>query len=172
MPAELVPQAVLALTADRRVATASVGKIVTDSVWRFAAVLETAAVQRLRVGETYEIETDYWGGVAMTLSQLGDQWQYFTAAMFEGSGNMDKILYLREESATIVIGEYSGLNIPSSALLEDSDGFYTNVLTMGEPQRAAVTPVYYGEGFALVTSGELWDGSEILLEDIDLEAHK
>ncbi|MGE4352510.1 MAG: hypothetical protein AB7D36_00295 [Oscillospiraceae bacterium] len=173
-PKKLAPLEVRALTGDRRVATASAGKIITDAVWQFAAVLETDAVQKLHVGGCYQLETDYWAGVTLTLVRIGERWEDFTAVLFEGSGDMDKILYLREVNAVLMLGEYSGLSIPDAALHEDSEGYYTNVLTLGKSQRAEIEPVYYGEDFVLVTSGELWDGSEILLADetIDLEAQK
>lgn len=174
LPVPLSPSQVLALSEDRRVPENAAGKLVTSSVWSFVAVLEAEVVAGLTLGGTYSLESDYWGGVSITLREIGETWQDFTAVRFEGSRDLDKTIYLRSLSARLVLGEYSGLHIPKTALYEDENGTFVSALTLGEAKRTGVQVLYNGDGFVLARSASLWDGSEIentkFVNTSDLEA--
>lgn len=171
-PKSLDAQSILSLTGDRRIAVSSPGKLITGSQWSFYAVLETAEAQKLTPGTTCTLESEYWGGIELTVSELGEPWQDFTAAIFTGNSGMDTVMYLREISAELLLGEHSGLRIPLEALNSDENGYYVQVLTLGRLERAPVEVLYTGDSFILASSPMLWEGSEIILNNTNLEAIK
>jgi hypothetical protein len=158
-------EAIRTLCADRREARSASGKLVTDSAYRFYAVLQTSDARRLRTGETYALECDYWDGVPLTLIELGPDWQDFTPALFRGDRAMDTVLYLRQVSGSLLLGTYTGLRVPHRALRTDGGQTYVETLLPGGPERAEVQTLYAGAGFDLITSPLLGPGSEVILEN-------
>lgn len=161
---ELTVQALRSLCADRRVAQLSPGKLITSSRFLFFALLENSDAERLHIGDTCTLECAYWGGVELTLEEKGDSWQDFTPLRFSGSSGMDTVLYLREVSGSLVLGEYAGLRLPDSAFLAPGEDA-VEVLTLGEACQVPVEVLYDGDGYKLVESSLLWPGSEVIIHN-------
>ena len=161
-PALTVP-ALRALCGDRRMPLGSPGKLITSSRFDFYALAESAAAAGLTPGSRCTLECSYWGGVELQLIEIGESWQDFTPLHFSGSGDMDTVMYLRQVSGVLLLGEYTGLRLPDSALYTENDVLYTDVLTIGELQRTPVHVLYDAGDYKLVESASLWPGSEVIL---------
>ncbi|MGI6028400.1 MAG: hypothetical protein ACOX81_03185 [Candidatus Heteroscillospira sp.] len=163
-PGQLTVQGVRALCADRRPAVSSPGKLITSGEYSFWALIKTNDLRGLSPGDRCVLETSYWGGVELTLEEIGESWQDFSPLRFSGDSGMDTVLYLRRVSGSLVFGEYTGLHIPDRGVYSDGSDLYALALSLGEVERVPLELIYQGDGYKLVTSELLWPGSEVILD--------
>lgn len=144
--------------------TDAVGKVITDSTWYLAALLDGSNDLALTEGRTYtaSFSNDYYGTVEMTLERIetsGDQ----TMAIFSSRTNLSETTLLRVQTVDIVVENLTGIRIPRKALRVETQtvtgedgktteintyGVYTVVGTQAEWQ--SVNVLYTGDTFYLV----------------------
>ena len=157
----LTPEGIKTLCTDRRMAMSSPGKIITSNEFEFYALTDSA--QSLSPGQIVQLETDFFGGIELTLAEKGQPEGEFTALRFYGSGNMDTVMYLRQVSGKLYLGSYTGLCAPERALRREKEQYFVTALTLGRQEEIPVSVLYDGEGFKLISSPLLHAGSEVII---------
>ena len=76
---------------------------------------------------------------------------------------MDTVMYLRDVSGQLLLNTVTGLRVPDSAIMRDAEGSYVSCLSLGRVQRAEIESVYDGEGFKLISSSQLYEGCEVII---------
>lgn len=144
--------------------TDAVGKVITDSTWYLAALLDGSNDLALTEGRTYtaSFSNDYYGTVEMTLERIetsGDQ----TMAIFSSRTDLSETTLLRVQTVDIVVENLTGIRIPRKALRVETqtvtgeDGKITEVNTYGvytvvgtQAEWQSVNVLYTGDTFYLV----------------------
>ena len=162
-PPALDTDSIRSLCADRREAVSSPGKIISGSAFSFYALMDAPSAKRLSIGQAVSLETDYWGGVELTLVEKGEQEGEFTPLLFQGSSGMDTVMYLRQVSGRLLLGSHTGLRAPERAVGYDRDGPYVLSLSLGQTEKIPVAVAHDGEGYKLITSPRLYEGSEVII---------
>ncbi len=163
----------------------TVGKLITDSTWYFAAVLTAEEAIGLSEGKNYTVSFshDWFGDVSMKLERVSDKEGDAVLALFSARTNLSDTTLLRRQTVDIVTSRLDGIRIPRQALRvlteERTDGetgktvtvqrtgVYTVVGTQAEFQE--VTILYTDEDFYLVAPVDEDDprrlraGDEIIL---------
>ena len=160
----------------------AVGKLITDSVWYFAALLPGTGTG-LQSGNTYTLNFtgDYYGQIPMLLERVsleGDQ----TLAVFSCRTHLADTTLLRLQTVDVVIRRLEGIRVPRKALRVETetvtgeDGVprevnrykvYTVVRSQARGQEVEV--LYTDDDFYLVrpvdevASNRLRAGDEIIL---------
>lgn len=142
----------------------AVGKLITDSTWYLAALLQGDNNLALTEGHSYTVSFshDYYGDVVMTLERVetdGGQ----TLAVFSSSAHLSDTTLLRVQTVDIVVRQISGIRVPRRALRVETGsvtgedgavsqvnryGVYTVVGAQAEWQQVNV--LYTGDTFYLV----------------------
>lgn len=167
-PADLAPLSVSGVDAllARKPEKQADGRLVLSNAWYFAAVSGSADLPRegfCRV--VFDAVPDPVGAYVVSLSEEeGGQ----RAILLRLTAGGDALLSLRQCSARLIVGEYSGLKAPEAAVRQMPDGTnFVNTLTAGGVEHAAVDILYSADGFCLIapsgSSELLRDGSRILI---------
>lgn len=135
----------------------SLGKLITDATWYFAADLPDAAAQRLEEGKrcTLAFSGDFNAEVSMTLERLGPLEGGRRMAVFSCDRYLNRITLCRFVNARLVFERYTGVRIPDQALRvrSNDDGTTTPVvytLVGRQVEVKTVEIIREGEGFYLV----------------------
>lgn len=167
----------------------AVGKLVTDSTWYYAALLE-GTTTGLQTNRLYELNFsgDYYGQVEMTLERVvldgeGDR----TLAVFSCRSHLADTAMLRIQSVDVVTSHLEGIRIPRKALrietetVTDEDGstrevnhykVYTVIRSQSWGQEVEV--LYTDPNYYLVrpvdenVSNRLRAGDEVILNTADI----
>lgn len=140
------------------------GRLVLSTAWYFAAVSDSAALPTegsCRV--LFDAATDPVEAYVVALSEEeGGQ----RAILLRLTAGGDTLLSLRQCSARLIVGEYSGLKAPEAAVRQMPDGtHYVNTIAAGSMESTAVDIIYSAEGFCLIapvgSSDLLRDGSRV-----------
>lgn len=193
----ITPDMLASLTADQFTALLegedpprpnAVGKLITDSTWYLAALLEGSNELALSEGRSYTVSFshDYYGDIPMTLERIepGDGQ---TLAIFSCRTNLADTTLLRVQAVDIVVRELTGIRIPRKALrvqtesVTGEDGTVTQVNTYGvysvvgaQAEWQAVNVLYTGDTFYLVepvdgsSSSRLRAGDSVILTSTGL----
>ena len=166
----------------------SIGKLITNSTWYFAALLPGENDLQLSQGSSYTISfsSDFYGGIAMTLERIVPG-QDQTLAIFSARSNLSDTTLLRVQRVDVVTDTVEGIRIPRRALrvetedVEQEDGSvrqqntYVVYTVVGrQAERKEVEVVYTGDTFYLVRpvdetdTSRLRAGDEIILNTSDL----
>lgn len=166
----------------------SIGKLITNSTWYFAALLPGENDLQLSQGSSYTISfsSDFYGGIAMTLERIVPG-QDQTLAIFSARSNLSDTTMLRVQRVDVVTDTVEGIRIPRRALrvetedVEQEDGSvrqqntYVVYTVVGrQAERKEVEVVYTGDTFYLVRpvdetdTSRLRAGDEIILNTSDL----
>ena len=166
----------------------SIGKLITNSTWYFAALLPGENDLQLSQGSSYTISfsSDFYGGIAMTLERIVPG-QDQTLAIFSARSNLSDTTLLRVQRVDVVTDTVEGIRIPRRALrvetedAEQEDGSvrqqntYVVYTVVGrQAERKEVEVVYTGDTFYLVRpvdetdTSRLRAGDEIILNTSDL----
>lgn len=96
----------------------SAGKLITGNRWYFAAVIEPAAVKRLRVGDavTVAFSRDYTGEFVMTVDRIGPVEDAGCVLVLSADRGLKEITLLREQTVDLIFQRYTGVRIPKQAL--------------------------------------------------------
>ena len=137
--------------------TDSVGKLITDSTWYFAAKLSDDQAKRLEEGNSYTMSFsgDFNGEVSMTLERLGPLEGDRRVAVFSCDRYINQVTLCRFVDARLILERFNGVRIPDKALRvrTNSDGTTTpGVYTLvgRQIEFKSVEIVREGEGFYLV----------------------
>lgn len=178
-----LPQLSSLLESQAPTAPEAVGKLITSSVWYFAAILPGGNDLHLTEGHTYTVSFshDYYGDIPMTLERV-EPGEDQTLAIFSTRTNLADTTLLRIQTVDVVTETQEGIRIPRGALrvitqdVEQEDGTVKQenvygVYTVVGRQAAwqEVTVIHTGDTFYLVqpvdeeASNRLRSGSEVIL---------
>ena len=165
----------------------TVGKLITDSTWYFAALL-SGTNTGLQEGRTYTLSFtgDYYGQIPMRLERVALEGEQ-TLAIFSCRSHLADTTLLRVQTVDVVIRQLEGLRIPRKALRIETetvigdDGstrevnhykVYTVIRSQAREQEVEV--LYTDDDFYLVrpidesASGRLRAGDEVILSSSDI----
>ncbi|MBR6113905.1 MAG: hypothetical protein IKQ10_01860, partial [Oscillospiraceae bacterium] len=141
--------------------TSAPGKLVTGSLWLFAAPVGAGEAARFSPGET----------VALTL--CGERVEAEVRRIIRGGAGgavvfacrtgLDAVLSVREAAAEALLSETEGLALPAEAIREDGGGTFVFRVAGPYARRETVTVLSVRDGEALVVSDALREGSLVLL---------
>ena len=176
------------LELDTAAATGSIGKLITDSTWYFAALFPDSEQLHLVEGSDYilSFSGDFYGSVSMELERLeADQGQ--TLAIFSARSNLSDTSLLRVQRVSLVTDTVEGIRIPRRALrvetqaVEREDGsvgqrnlYFVYTVVGRQAERKQVEVIYTGDTFYLVqpvdetAADRLRPGDEIILSSSGL----
>lgn len=166
----------------------AIGKLITSSVWYFAASAATSEAKNLVEGEEYTVSfsRDYTGQALMTLDRRGDDEGGRTLLVFSCRTGLADTTLLRRQTAEVVTQHITGIHIPQSALralketqkrtLTDENGqkrtveeevTVTGVYTVVSRQAEfhPVTVLYQGDDYFLVSPADPDDASRLRAGD-------
>ena len=134
----------------------TLGKIVTDPAWYYAAVMAEADADRLRVGDETSLDFGYRSSrtvraVVRSISPTDRRGQ--VAVVFRCSSALAETLSLREADAEVVFRTYSGLRVPKKAVHVEDDKTVVYTASAGQMEKKTVEILYTGEDFYLVAAG-------------------
>lgn len=165
-PEELFPLSVSSVDAllARKPGKQADGRLVLSNEWYFAAVSDSFALPSegfCRV--IFDPASDPVEAYVVSLSTEEDGRRAILLRLTAGG---DALLSLRQCSARLIVGEYSGLKAPEAAVRQMPDGTnYVNKLTAGSVESTAVDILYSADGFCLIapvgSSDLLRDGSRV-----------
>jgi len=165
-PEELFPLSVSSVDAllARKPEKQADGRLVLSNEWYFAAVSGSSALP----GE---------GFCRVIFDSVSDPVEAYVVSLSKEEGGRkaillrltaggDALLSLRQCTARLIVGEYSGLKAPEAAVMQMPDGTnYVNKLTAGSVDSTAVDILYSADGFCLIApvgpSDLLHDGSRV-----------
>lgn len=135
----------------------AIGKLITDSKWYFAAVIDDASSKRLEEGKRYTLAFtgDFDQEISMKLERLGSNEGGRRVAVFSSDRSLGQITLARQCTATLVFERFTGVRVPDKALrVRTNDdgsttlGVYTLVGRQAEFKSVEI--VREGEGFYLL----------------------
>lgn len=144
----------------------AVGKLITDSTWYLAVVLDEEQGRDLVVGKAYPVtfSHDWYGTAEMTLEHVSDKQDGRAVYLFSARKHLSETALLRTQTVDIAVRQLHGIRVPRQSLRvlseekEDKQtgelttvnrtGVFTVVGTRAEFQ--AVNVLHTGEDFYLV----------------------
>ena len=150
------------------------GKLVTDYAWYYAAVLPQSDAGSLTAGGfvTLDFGKNYASGVPAVVVSVSAPVDGEVAAVFRCDRLLADTLPMREVSAAVLFGQYSGIRVPGEAVREDGGETYVWVITAMQLERKSVTVLYTGDGFCVVERGSasdaLREGNTIVVSGTEL----
>lgn len=166
----------------------AIGKLITSSVWYFAASASTEEAKNLIEGGQYTVSfnRDYTGQALMTLDRRGNDEDGQTLLVFSCRTGLADATLLRRQTAEVVTQHITGIHIPHSALralkqnqkrtVTDENGktqtveeevTVTGVYTVVSRQAEfhPVTVLYQGEDYFLVSPADPDDADRLRAGD-------
>ena len=135
----------------------AVGKLITESTWYFAALLEGTDTG-LQSGRAYTLSFsgDYYGQIRMTLERISLE-EGQTLAVFSCRSNLADTTLLRMQTVDVVTRQLEGIRVPRKAL---------RVVTEEQEQEDGSTREVNRYGvFTVVRSQAEWQEVEVLHTD-------
>ena len=153
----------------------TVGKIVTDHAWYYAAVMAEADADRLRVGDETSLDFGYRSSRtvrAAVRSISATDRNGEVAVVFRCMSSLAETLSLRQARADVVFHVYSGLRVPRRAVHVENDQTVVYTSNAGQMDVKPVEILYTGADFYLVAaaneSTSLRAGNEIIVSGKNL----
>ena len=109
------------------------------------------------------MESDYFPGIELQLTRVGESADGFTALLFEGDKNMDTVKYLRQVSGRLHLGSYTGFSIPDEAIFYQGAEPFVQLKSLGETENIPITVLFDGDGFKIAKSPLLFEGSALII---------
>ncbi len=158
--------------------SAGKGKIVTGYTWYFAATVDNEDAARLKQGGSVKLRFSQVNhDVRVTVDAIrGDSDSEKTLVVFKALDMDEALVAMRKQVATVVIGSYSGLRVPKSAVRmqtvrEDEDpemGVY--VLSNAVSSYKKIEVQYEGTDYYIVKQNVTGNDSLVAGDDIIVEA--
>ncbi len=144
----------------------AVGKLITDSTWYLAVILDEEQGRELVTGRSYPVtfSHDWYGTVEMTLEHVGDKQDGRAVYLFSSRRFLSETALLRTQTVDIAVRQLRGIRVPRQSLRVLSEekkdkqtgavttvnrtGVFTVVGARAEFQ--AVNVLHTGEDFYLV----------------------
>ena len=142
------------------------GKVVDGFSWEFAAVLSQEEAARLKVGQSVTLKFSQISAnanakvVAINPDNAGKQsLVVFSSAIVSG-----ELVSIRQQKVDIVIGSYSGLRVPISAItMNDKQETGVYILTGNTKRFKRIQRIYTGKDYYIVEKGTTRD--DLLMDD-------
>lgn len=172
----LTPSALSRLFADtQRIASETLGKIVTGIEWYYAAVMDRQDAERLAVEK--EATVRFSGGISavipMKVHSVGETEGESAVVVFSAKTNLVDILTARKMEAEVLFGGYEGLAIPTEAVHRDEEEPYIYLLTAMRAEKVKIEPINQVGDMTIVKTGAetgtaLRAGAQVIVSAKDL----
>ena len=138
-------------------AVKSVGKIITDNTWYFAANIPAQQARELQVGQevTLRLSKGLQQDTPAYVQSISAEEDGQVAVVLSCTRYISQVTLLRHQQGEILLREYKGLRVPSAALRMDEEGSLQLFCRLGAyVYSKPVDLVYRGDGFCLVRSAQ------------------
>lgn len=157
--------------------SSTLGKLVTDISWRYAAVMASEDAMKLKNGDnvTLEFSKTYNDTITMKVESIGASTNGRCVVVFVSDRNLADIIAIRELTADIVFSMTRGIRIPNEAVHEDEESgkLFVYVISGVQAQRVDITILTEYDDYYLVESnGNLREGMEVIVEAKELYSGK
>ncbi len=152
------------------------GKLVSDYRWYFAAVMSTVDAANLTPGRTISLSFGRWYStdvpakvVSVSPSEDGS-----VVAVFRCDTALAETIAMRQVTANVIFGAYSGIRVPAEAVQADDEEESTFVWTITAMQleRKDVEIIYAADDYVIVRRGSapgaLRAGNTVVVSGKDL----
>lgn len=142
------------------------GKVVDGFTWEFAVILSQNDAARLKVGQSVTLKFSQISAnanakvVAINPDNAGEE----ALVVFSSATINGELVSIRQQKVDIVIGTYSGLQVPISAITmndEQETGVY--ILTGNTKRFKKIERIYTGKDYYIVAKGTTKD--DLLMDD-------
>lgn len=138
-------------------AVKSAGKIITDNTWYFAANIPAQQARELQVGQevTLRLSKGLQQDTPAYVQSISAEEDGRVAVVLSCTRYISQVTLLRHQQGEILLREYKGLRVPSTALRMDEEGSLQLFCRLGAYVCSKpVDLVYRGDGFCLVRSAQ------------------
>ena len=138
-------------------AVKSAGKIITDNTWYFAANIPAQQARELQVGQevTLRLSKGLQQDTPAYVQSISAEEDGQVAVVLSCTRYISQVTLLRHQQGDILLREYKGLRVPSTALRMDEEGSLQLFCRLGAYVCSKpVDLVYRGDGFCLVRSAQ------------------
>lgn len=154
------------------------GKLVTDSTWYYAALMDEDAAARLTEGKKYTVRFDELADdLTLQAESVSETDGGKAVVVFSSTRDLSETIQLRKESSQVIFSTETGIRIPKNALrvLDDgTQGVYA--ISGAQAEFRPVTVLADGEDFYVVLPNPSSDtdkrilrtGDEILVSAVEL----
>lgn len=167
------------------VATEGTGKIITNDVWHFLAVVPWENASEMRVGTavTVRFSGDFTQDITMTVEEVGEEDGDSALVLLSTNRFLEQTTLLRIQSAELVYESHSGLRIPKEAMRmvtytnsetgETRDEYGVYVVSAGYAEFKPAVILAEGNDFYVVqaksnASDALKAGNEVIVNAVGL----
>ena len=182
----LSPEAIRLLSQDRQEpGEYAIGKLVTSSIWYYAAVADSSEVwlpdgsEKLEAGDRAYLEFGgyYNTSISARVVSVSRDYNGECVMVFSCNEALVDTLAMRQSTSEVVYAEYTGVRVPKDAVHSETGGddtvrYYVYTLTGVQAERKPVKIIYEAEDFFLVErsidAGALREGNDIIVTANDL----
>ena len=143
----------------------SVGKLIYGDRWYYAAVIreEDAALLGKQTQVTLRFAKGLRVDITMTIDRIGKPEDGKCVLVMHCDKYLAQTTTLRHQAAELILHGYQGLRIPSNALRVSEEGVSGVYCVVGVTARfKPVEVVYQGDGYVLVKSAAVSEGTTVL----------
>lgn len=140
------------------------GKLVTDSKWYYAALVNSEDSTGLNRGDSVNLDLSAWraGFCAMSVEAVSPESEGMRAVLLSSDNSLTETLELRTVSCPLILRSIVGIRLPKEAVISENYGVaYVRVDTGASERRQNVTLLYEGDGWVLVEGIE--EGATVIL---------
>lgn len=151
----------------------SLGKLITDTKWYYAAVTDFENVASSSVGDTLSVRFNSAidGLLSMKIVNIGPETDGKCVVVLSGSRYINDLTAVRNISADVVNSSISGIRVPKEAMHLDGDNdTYVYVISGLQAEQVYVDVLGQTDDYYIVKSDDasLHDGTEIITKANDL----
>lgn len=151
------------------------GKLITDTKWYFAAVIDETHAKRLAAGQTAYLEFSryYSDKIAAKVVSISAAENGSCAVVFSTERALSDTLSMRTAAADIVFSETDGLRVPLKAVHVDENGkTYVYCVTARQAEKKFVNVLTTGDDYYLVSvdtdADALREGNTVIVSGKDI----
>lgn len=156
------------LTVDTSVAPFAVCKVVDNSEWRVAALISKKEVQDFQVGQAVSVRLtgEEHDPVEATVTSISAEQNGKAVVVVTSSKYLPDIYVKRNVNVDIVKKEYSGLKVPSSAVVEQNGETFVYISKLGVAEKRTVDVLYRADDVAIIKEDNIREDALLLYDDV------
>jgi hypothetical protein len=179
-PATLTPSSLKALLTPAGSEGGTLGKLITDITWYYAAVMDADDAAKLedKPSATLQFTKNYNEKMSLTVESVGPEENGQCVVVFSSRRGLSETTALRTLTAEVEFASLSGLLVPKEAIYTEPDGRnYIYLLTVLQAEKVYVEILTTNSDGVIVRDGAengtvLREGSEIIVQGEDLSDGK
>lgn len=156
------------LTVDTSTVPFTICKVVDNSEWQVAALVSKKEVQDFQVGQTVSVRLtgEEHDPVEATVTSISAEQNAKAVVVVTSSKYLPDIYVKRNVNVDIVKKEYSGLKVPSSAVVEQNGETFVYINKLGVAEKRTVDVLYLADDVAIIKEDNIREDALLLYDDV------